>query len=92
MRLLTPGIADPTQFDPNSPYYDPKFNPKSPRCYTAVVEFVDAFPSILPLTTLKHEFGEQELAVTRRGNQLSVMPVSEAVAERILLMTRSCNG
>lgn len=83
MRVVTPNIADPTQFDPNSRYYDPKSSPQSPRWHTVVVEFVEAFPS-LSLESLKQEFSGEELWVARRGNRLSVMPVSEAVAKRLM--------
>lgn len=88
MRVVTSGVADPTQFDPDSLYYDPK----SPRWQTVNVEFVEAFPSLISLTTLKQEFSEQELWVTRGGNRLSVMPVSEALAKRIVAMTCSHKG
>lgn len=89
MRVAQSGIADPTQFDPNSKYYDPKSSPQSPRWYTVVVEFVEAFPKLLPLETLKQEFSAQELWVTRRGNRLSVMPVTEAVAKKLMAMAHS---
>lgn len=89
MRVVTPGIADPTQFDPTSKYYDSKSNPQSPRWHTVSLEFVKAFPSILPLETLKQEFSTEELWVTRFGNRLSVMPVGDAVARRIMAMTQS---
>jgi predicted RNA-binding protein with PUA-like domain len=92
MCVVTSGIADPTQFDPNSQYYDPKSSRQSPQWYTVVVEFVEAFHSLISLATLKQEFSEQELGVTRPGNRLSVMPVAEAVAKRILAMSRSQIG
>ena len=87
MRVVTGGIADPTQFDPTSKYYDPKSNPQSPRWHTVSLEFVKAFPSIVPLETLKQEFSTEERWVTRAGNRLSVMPVAEIVARKIMAMT-----
>jgi predicted RNA-binding protein with PUA-like domain len=87
MRVITPGIADPTQFDPHSKYYDSKSNPQSPRWHTVKVEFVIAFPSSISLEILKQEFSTEELLLVRPGNRLSVMPVAESVAKRILAMT-----
>lgn len=84
MRVVIPNIIDPTQFDLNSKYYDPKSKPDSPRWHTVKLEFVEAFPNIISLATLKQEFSQQELWVTRRGNRLSVMPVETAVAQKIL--------
>lgn len=87
VRVVASGIADPTQFDANSPYYDPKSSPDSPRWQTVSVEFVTAFSQIISLETLKQEFSEQELLVVKAGNRLSVMPVAEVVAQKILAMT-----
>lgn len=89
MRVVTSNIADPTQFDPNSQYYDPKSSPQSPRWHTVVVEFIQAFPSFLTLETLKQEFSAEELWVVKRGNRLSVMPVTDAVAKKLMSMTHS---
>lgn len=82
--VITDNVVDPTQFDLNSPYYDPKATPSSPRWYTVVVGFNQAFPKLLPLKTLKEEFTAEELWLNRKGNRLSVMPVQERVAARIM--------
>ncbi len=88
VRVVTSNIADPTQFDPNSSYYDPKSTSQSPRWQTVVVEFVETFVTLISLETLKQEFSDRELWVVRRGNRLSVMPVEEAVAKKILAIAR----
>lgn len=54
-----------------------------------VVEFVEAFPNPVSLETLKQEFSADELWVVRRGNRLSVMPVTEAVALKLMVMAYS---
>ena len=86
MRVAVPGVVDPTQFDPKSPYYDPKSDPQSPRWHTVKVEFVKAFSQVISLATLKQEFSPEELDVIRQGNRLSVMPVADAIAQRILVI------
>ena len=86
-RVVTCNIVDPAQFDPKSQYYDPKSTPQSPRWHTVVIEFIEAFPSLLTLETLKQEFTAEELWVVRRGNRLSVMPMAEAVAKKLIAMT-----
>jgi predicted RNA-binding protein with PUA-like domain len=88
MRVVTSGVADPTQFDPNSSYYDPKSNFQSPRWYTVKVEFVKTFPQLVSLSTLKQEFSLEELGVVRQGNRLSVMPIADAIAQRILALAQ----
>ena len=87
MRVVISNIADPTQFDLNSQYYDSKSSPQSPRWHTVVVEFVEAYTRLLTLETLKQEFSAEELWVVRRGNRLSVMPVTEAVAKKLMALT-----
>jgi len=88
MRVVTPNIADPSQFDPKSQYYDPKSTPQSPRWHTVAVEFVETFPSLISLSALK-QFNAEELWVVRRGNRLSVMPVAETVAKKVIEMSHS---
>lgn len=87
MRVVKTGIADPTQFEPTSEYYDPKSTPESPRWQTVVVEFVAVFTNLISLPILKEKFSSEELMVVKQGNRLSVMPISEAVAEKILALT-----
>nr|WP_196518254.1 EVE domain-containing protein [Nostoc sp. WHI] len=84
MRVVKTGIADPTQFDPNSIYYDPKSSIESPRWQTVIVEFVETFSSPILLSTLREKFSSEELMVVRSGNRLSVLPISEAVAKKIM--------
>lgn len=87
MRVVKTGIADPTQFEPTSEYYDPKSTPEYPRWQTVIVEFVAVFANLISLTTLKEKFTDEELIVVKQGNRLSVMPVSEAIAQKILALT-----
>lgn len=79
-------VDDPTQFDPKSKYYDAKSTPENPRWQTVTVEFDQEFPELIPLEALRQTFSPDELWVVRRGNRLSVMPVAEDVARRILAM------
>jgi predicted RNA-binding protein with PUA-like domain len=82
-------VADPTQFDPDSPYYDAKSTQDSPRWQTVCVEFVEELPHLLSLEVLRSHFTPDELLVLRRGNRLSVMPVTEAVAQKIMATSSS---
>ncbi len=89
MRIVETGIADPTQFDVNSKYYDQKSTPESPRWQTVKVEFVEVFNHPLSLSTLKAKFSDDELLVVKKGNRLSVTPVMESVGSRILEIGRN---
>ena len=84
MKIVESNVVDPTQFDSNSKYYDPKSLPESPRWHTVKVEFVRSFAETIPLIKLKQEFNSDDFLVVKKGNRLSVMPVSETVAQKIL--------
>lgn len=86
MRVVETNIPDPTQFDTNSEYYDAKSTFAAPRWQTVRVEFVEEFVKLISLDELKENFSPDELLVVRKGNRLSVMPVSEAAAKKILKM------
>ncbi|MDD1421037.1 EVE domain-containing protein [Dolichospermum sp. ST_sed1] len=88
MKIVETGIADPTQFDVNSKYYDDKSTPESPRWQTVKLEFVEVFNNPLSLSTLKQNFHGDELLVVKKGNRLSVTPVIESVGSRILEIAR----
>lgn len=86
-EVVAANVIDPTQFDPHSPYYDPKATPDKPRWYTVKLGYVATFADLVPLDTLKATFTPDEFVLVRRGNRLSVMPVEGAIASRLLALT-----
>ncbi|NJR50763.1 MAG: EVE domain-containing protein [Leptolyngbyaceae cyanobacterium CSU_1_3] len=84
MQIVESGIADPSQFEPDSQYYDPKSTQVAPRWQTVRVEFVQELTALVSLETLRSQFTPDELWVVRSGNRLSVMPIDEAIAKKIL--------
>jgi len=83
-RVVETGISDPTQFDVNSEYYDAKSQLDAPRWQTVRVEFVEEFAKLISLDELKAKFTADEILVVRKGNRLSVMPISESAAQKSL--------
>ncbi|HRD99971.1 MAG TPA: EVE domain-containing protein [Ilumatobacteraceae bacterium] len=88
-KFVKVGVVDPSQFDPTSKYFDPTSKPDAPRWHTVSVKFVEKFRAELSLDTLKETFSGDELMVVRRGMRLSVTPVADDVAGRILGMAGS---
>ena len=86
MQVTAEQVVDPTQFDPQSDYYDPKARPEAPRWQTVQVTFQEKWPRPISLATLKASFSPEELGVVRKGNRLSVMPVAETVAQHLLAL------
>lgn len=86
VRIAREGYPDPTAFDPEDDHYDPKSDPDNPRWYLVDVEFVRKLDRVITLAELKAEPALENMPLTRRGNRLSVMPVTEAEWEHILRM------
>lgn len=82
-------IADPSQFDPKSDYYDPGASKDEPRWFSPSLAFKRAFKNYLELEALRKSPKLKGLALLKRGNRLSVMPVSEKEFEAIVQM-ESC--
>ena len=84
MEVIDKNIIDPTQFDPNSKYFDPKSNRTSPRWDCVKVKFISKFKEILSLQELRSLFIEDDLIVVKKGNRLSITPVKEESAKLLL--------
>lgn len=69
---------DPTAFDPTSPYFDPKSDPDAPRWYLVEVRYRRHLARTITLAELKSHADDAlaGLPLVRRGNRLSVMPVT----------------
>lgn len=68
---------DPTQFDPKSPYYDKASRKEEPRWMLVDVRFV-AKRALISLPELRAHDELADMVVLRRGNRLSITPVTPA--------------
>ena len=73
-RLAYP---DATQFDPKSGYYDPKSTRDAPRWMNVDVRLVRKTP-LVSVQALRETKGLQDMVTLRRGNRLSITPVTPA--------------
>ena len=85
MEVIEIGLLDPTQFDPQAKYYDPKSKPDKPRWDCARLEFRGEFSELMSLDQLRELYTEEQLPVIKRGNRLSILPVPDATAEDLLV-------
>ncbi|WP_462319811.1 EVE domain-containing protein [Halochromatium sp.] len=79
VEIVSTGYPDPTAFDPDSKYYDPKSDPDHPRWYLVDVRFVRELKRNIRLSELK-DYADEALAdlpLVRKGNRLSIMPVTD---------------
>ena len=73
-RVASGTRPDPTQFDKQSPYFDPASKPDAPRWLLLDVQAVRK-TRLLHLAELRAEPGLADLILLRRGNRLSITPV-----------------
>jgi predicted RNA-binding protein with PUA-like domain len=90
-RVACAAYPDPTAFDPDSKYYDPKSDPDDPRWWLVDVEFVERFAETVSLDALKAaaEAELEGMLVVRRGQRLSVQPVDKSHFAAVLRMAKA---
>lgn len=83
-QVVREAYPDHTQFDPRSQYFDKTAKKAAPRWFMVDVEFVEKFPKLLPLSTIKADPQLADMLVVKRGMRLSVQPVELKHMRRIL--------
>lgn len=86
-EVASPAHPDPTQFDRRSDYYDAASKREEPRWDLVDVRFVRRLRQVITLDAIKaidDRLGD--FALTRRGNRLSVLPVTAAQWKAILAL------
>ncbi len=74
-RIASGVRADPTQFDPSSPYHDAAARPQAPRWLLRDVQALRK-TRLLPLAELRAHPGLSGMVVLQRGSRLSITPVA----------------
>ena len=77
MKIISPSYPDPTQFIPGDPYFDPKATLEKPIWMLVDVAWKADFKTFVSLERLRSEPRLAEMIVLRRGNRLSITPVTE---------------
>lgn len=84
MKVVGKAYPDATQFDPESGYFDPRSRPESPAWLAVDVQFQRRYPRPLSLDVLRRHPALEGMLILRRGNRLSVTPVTDTEAQFIL--------
>ena len=88
VSVVKEAYPDHTAFDPRDPHYDPGSTPDKPRWYMVDVKLERKLARPITLAEMRTH-ADRELAgftLLRRGNRLSVLPVSDAHWRFILAM------
>jgi predicted RNA-binding protein with PUA-like domain len=88
MTVVSEGYPDHTAFDPEQQHYDPKSDPQNPRWFMVDVRYVRHLKRNIRLTELKQyaEAPLKGLPLLRKGNRLSIMPVTAEQWDFILAL------
>jgi predicted RNA-binding protein with PUA-like domain len=82
-KVVRAKVVDETQFDPNSPYYEPKATREKPIWDCVDVEYVSTFPHLVSMERMRGDPALADMAVLKIG-RLSVQPVREHEFHRVV--------
>jgi predicted RNA-binding protein with PUA-like domain len=82
-KVVKPAYPDPTQFNPESDYFDQKSNPDNPRWVSVDIQLTNICSKIIPLTELKHYSQLDNMALFKQS-RLSIQPVTKEEWDFIL--------
>jgi predicted RNA-binding protein with PUA-like domain len=83
-RIVRTGYPDHTAWDPKSNHFDPKSTPEKPVWFMVDIRFESEFERPIPLKELRDVPALQDMQLLRRGNRLSVMPVTKKEFQTIV--------
>jgi predicted RNA-binding protein with PUA-like domain len=88
VSIARDGYPDLTAFDPKNDHYDPDSKKDAPSWYVVDVKLMRKFKRIITLDELRtHASGAlKDFVLLRRGNRLSVMPVTKKDWDFILAL------
>jgi predicted RNA-binding protein with PUA-like domain len=85
-EVVRTAYPDPTAFDAKHHHYDPDSDPDDPRWFMVDVRLVRKLKRVITLDELRSARGLAGMQLLKRGNRLSVMPVSAQEWQRVLAL------
>jgi predicted RNA-binding protein with PUA-like domain len=87
-EIARAGYPDHLAWKKGHKYFDPKSTKDAPIWYMVDLRFVERFPAVVPLETLKHTRGLEKMMVIRKGSRLSVQPVTKSEYDIVVALGR----
>jgi predicted RNA-binding protein with PUA-like domain len=87
-EVASQAYCDPLQFNKKSKYFDQGSKKENPRWVAVDVKAVEKLEHPVTLEVMKMDTELQTMRLVKRGNRLSVMPVSEQEFKRILELSK----
>lgn len=76
IEIASEAYPDYTAYDPNSAHPDARSTPDNPRWFMVDVRFKEKFPQMIALERLRQYPELEEMPLLRKGNRLSITPVT----------------
>lgn len=76
-KVVSLPYPDSTQFDTNSPYYDPRATMKKPIWMLVDIAFVKKYKHMLSINEMRASHKLSNMMLLQKGSRLSITPVSE---------------
>jgi predicted RNA-binding protein with PUA-like domain len=87
-EIARAGYPDPFAWKKGHRYFDAAGSKAAPVWYTVDLTFVERFPGIVSLDTLKATRGLERMMVTQKGSRLSVQPATRAEYDIVVRLGR----
>jgi predicted RNA-binding protein with PUA-like domain len=87
-RIARAGYPDHYAWKAGHKYYDPDSDKGEPVWYMVDVEFVERFPAVVSLDTLRKTKGLEQMMVLKKGSRLSVQPVAKSEYDIVVKLGR----
>jgi len=87
-RIARAGYPDEYSRKKGHHYFDAGSSKEKPLWYMVDIAFVERFPGTLPLETLKHTKGLEDMMVIKKGARLSIQPVTKAEYDIVVKLGR----
>jgi len=91
-RIARAGYPDAFAWKKGHKYFDEGSSKDNPTWYMVDIAFVEKFPAIVSLDTLKQTKGLEQMMVTQKGSRLSVQPVTRAEFDIVVRLGRGRAG
>jgi len=91
-EIARPAYPDAFAWKKGHEYFDPASTPDKPVWYSVDIRFVERFPGIVSLDTLKTTPGLEEMVVTKKGSRLSIQPVTKREFDVVTRLGRKARG
>lgn len=87
-EIVREGYPDHTAWKKGHTYFDAASTKDKPVWFMVDIGFVERFPDVVPLETLKSTPGLEQMKVVQKGSRLSVQPVTKAEFDIVVRLGR----